>query len=211
MSAFQDGVLAHLRPAPSWLCFLVLLPGLVSNVVKTENGPVPFRSDGDDMSLATGCLALFTGYVGSAVALVYAAFPGWFEFGQLTPQQPVTVVTGGLVAAGGVAVTCWARLVLAGNWVGGPYLRTRHQLVTSGPYRLVRHPMYSGFACFHLGLFTATGNIVPLLGDGSFRALLLWQALGEERLLVQRFGPEYTLYERRTGRFLPRVRKGLRN
>jgi protein-S-isoprenylcysteine O-methyltransferase Ste14 len=84
--------------------------------------------------------------------------------------------------------------------------RAGHRLITHGPYRWVRHPLYSAglLLCVSLTLLTAlwtlgVGMLIPL-------AVLLWRTPLEEARLVATFGEEYRAYMRRTGRFFPRLR-----
>jgi protein-S-isoprenylcysteine O-methyltransferase Ste14 len=199
-----------IRPefSPSLLCLLCTLPGFLGNRTKRYNGAEEYES-GESVAaeMTMGCLAVFV-HLGAYAVLAYSLFPRYFQFAQVFQQRPGLMIAGMAVAVAGIGLACWARVVLAGNWVGGPYLRSEHQLVTAGPYRRIRHPIYSGFAVFHIGVLVATGNVLPLVSDGIFRAMLLRQALAEERLLIGRFGETYLEYRRRTGRFLPKLRKG---
>jgi protein-S-isoprenylcysteine O-methyltransferase Ste14 len=167
---------AFIRPefTPSLLFLLALLPAHVGKLREKYNGKVgKGTGESEVTTVVLGCITLFVVYVGAPATLAYSLFPRYFRFGQLFQQRPEMIVIGTVLAFAGIALTCWARLVLAGNWVGGPFLRDEHKLVTTGPYRWVRHPMYSGFAVFHIGVLVATGSIVPLIGDGLFRAILL--------------------------------------
>ncbi len=83
--------------------------------------------------------------------------------------------------------------------------RTRHILVTSGPYRWVRHPLYT-LAC---SLFIAFGLIadnwfIPLLGILAFIAMVI-RTPKEEANLIEKFGDEYREYMKHTGRFFPKL------
>jgi len=82
--------------------------------------------------------------------------------------------------------------------------RRGHQLVTHGPYRWIRHPLYTFGTIFFLALALLSG--VWWLGVGmlvSF-AILFWRTGHEEANLLKRFGDEYRSYMQRTGRYLPR-------
>ena len=195
------------RFTPALLFLLIIAPGLLGKLRPAHNGkPGDDPGESDGIALLWGCLIMVIS-IGVTGSVLYALFPQYFQFGQIMPQRPAAVAVGAAIAVAGMALTCWARYVIGANWVGGPFLRERHELVTRGPYHLVRHPMYVGFAVFHIGILMATGNIVPIIGDGIFRLLLLRQSLSEERLLAERFGDDYTAYIRSTGRFLPRLRR----
>jgi protein-S-isoprenylcysteine O-methyltransferase Ste14 len=80
-----------------------------------------------------------------------------------------------------------------------------HKLVTSGPYRYVRHPSYLAYFILFFGLFFLLLNpvaLVPLVAIPGYVRITIY----EEQLLVARFGSEYVEYQKRTGRFLPKMR-----
>lgn len=114
-----------------------------------------------------------------------------------------------LGAAGGalaVPLAIWVLGSIGTNISPSHATREGHQLVTHGPYRWVRHPLYSAgmVLCVSLTLLTAlwtlgVGMLIPL-------AVLLWRTPREEARLIEAFGDEYRAYMRRTGRFFPRLR-----
>ncbi|RIL12128.1 isoprenylcysteine carboxylmethyltransferase family protein, partial [bacterium] len=82
--------------------------------------------------------------------------------------------------------------------------RRHHTLVTTGPYRWVRHPLYSVGVLFMLGLSTLLGSwLIPVLAIPAMAGLML-RTPAEEAGLVARFGDGYRAYMARTGRYLPR-------
>ena len=87
-----------------------------------------------------------------------------------------------------------------------PRLKLDHQLIQTGPYALIRHPIYSGIMLALLGTALYLGQYRALLGLALFVAGLWWKARREEALLVTQFGDDYQRHRRRTGMFLPRLR-----
>jgi len=80
-------------------------------------------------------------------------------------------------------------------------------LIMSGPYRCVRHPMYTAFFLIGLALLLLSSDW--LLGAGliaGISAVMLSRLRNEERVMVERFGSQYRAYMERTGRFLPRLK-----
>ena len=79
-----------------------------------------------------------------------------------------------------------------------------HELVRTGPYRVVRHPLYAGLALHFAGACIATGNLVLIAGTilVTYPALY-YRARVEERLLRDRFGAAYDEYARRVGMLVP--------
>jgi protein-S-isoprenylcysteine O-methyltransferase len=116
----------------------------------------------------------------------------------------------GLVAifltAGGMAVAFWARAYLGRNWSSAPTIKERHELIRGGPYRFVRHPIYTGLLLAMVGTFLANGRVRGALG-----VLLVWYAWTiksrmEEEFMVRTFGAEYVDYRRTTGALIPQPR-----
>ncbi|MGH9481238.1 MAG: methyltransferase family protein [Terriglobales bacterium] len=111
---------------------------------------------------------------------------------------------GAVVAITGLAYTVWARATLGQYWSRIVALKEDHRLVQSGPYRQVRHPLYSGLMLAALGTVLALGVWRALIG-----AALLWigfagRARREDTLLAGQFGAEFDAYRARTGRLAPR-------
>jgi protein-S-isoprenylcysteine O-methyltransferase Ste14 len=111
--------------------------------------------------------------------------------------------TGAALTAAGLLFTVWARVHLGRNWSGIVTIKQDHELVTSGPYRFVRHPIYSGL------LLALTGSA---LARAEWRGVVavalafaaLWRKLRyEERWMRERFGGAYEAYARRVAALVP--------
>src|SRR5262249_19999548 len=113
--------------------------------------------------------------------------------------------TGVLLTAVGVGIGVWARLSLGTNWSGMVTLKKDHELVRTGLYRWIRHPIYTGILVGFLGTELIKGNLRGLLG-----LLILWlsfyfKARREEKFLRQEFGEGFEGHARHTGMFLPKL------
>jgi protein-S-isoprenylcysteine O-methyltransferase Ste14 len=108
----------------------------------------------------------------------------------------------------GMAVLLWASRVL-GKYMAVNGVTVDHELVTRGPYRYVRHPVYGSFAVISVGTTLVFRSYVLLGLSLVWIAASLWWAAAEEKLFTSRdgFGDAYRGYASRTGRFLPRVRR----
>jgi protein-S-isoprenylcysteine O-methyltransferase Ste14 len=84
--------------------------------------------------------------------------------------------------------------------------REGHELVTAGPYRFIRHPLYTFGTVFFVGMALASALWTWALGLLPLWAMLLWRTPREEANLRAQFGPAYSDYQARTGRYLPRLR-----
>jgi protein-S-isoprenylcysteine O-methyltransferase Ste14 len=107
--------------------------------------------------------------------------------------------------ATGVAIAIWARRHIGQYWSARVTLKEDHQLIQSGPYAHVRHPIYSGLLLAIIGTALFVGEWRAVLG-----VLLVflshWQkAVREEELLAGQFGAVYREYCSRTGSLIPRL------
>jgi len=127
-----------------------------------------------------------------------------FRFLNFACVHPVPSGVGVVLCLAGMSVLVWARQSLGRNWSQTVSAKEGHELVTSGPYRVVRHPMYAGGLLACLGSAVACGGtwIVLLFVLGS---LFLWRVAAEDRLMARQFPHEYPAYRRRTKRLVPFV------
>lgn len=127
-------------------------------------------------------------------------FPFLFQFPFIFSIQIVGLV----LTSVGYFVFVWS-VAVRGRYAVSWAMPENQRLVTSGPYRYVRHPSYLGYFLMFFGLFFLWPNLFtlfPLVAiPGYFRV-----TFEEERLLVRRFGDEYVEYQRKTGRFIPMFR-----
>jgi len=113
--------------------------------------------------------------------------------------------SGAAITAGGLLFAVWARRHLGKNWSQAVTLKEDHELTTSGPYALVRHPIYTGFLLAFVGCAVARGEWRGLLAV----ALVfggLWPKLRlEEKWMRAHFGESYEAYSRRVSALVPYV------
>ncbi len=108
----------------------------------------------------------------------------------------------GLVA---LLIFFWVLRSLGQNFSTTLTINKNQTLVTWGPYRWVRHPMYTSFVLLWVGfLFLSTNWFIGLTGILAFLWAIVIRTPKEEQMMVDRFGDEYLAYMRRTGRYLPR-------
>lgn len=122
------------------------------------------------------------------------------------PVYGVTVpiaLAGLLLALVGVGFAVWARLMLGDNWSANPTLKDGHTLVRSGPYAIVRHPIYTGLLVALLGTAVERGSVRSLVALPVCVAGLWLKMLVEERIMVQWFGEEYVQYRREVRALAP--------
>src|SRR4030095_6712684 len=91
---------------------------------------------------------------------------------RLVPDVVSLEVLGALMCAGGVGFAIWARCILSENWKPAATLQERHTLVRTGPYAIVRHPIYLGFLVTWLGMFLVLGEARALVCFWHVQAIL---------------------------------------
>lgn len=145
------------------------------------------------------------GLLGFVAVLIYAVNPDWLVWASLS--FPVWLHWAGVgVALLGFGLLQWAQNTLGRNWSDTPRMMKEQALVTGGPYRFVRHPIYTAFLLI-LGslLFVSANWFIGLTWIG-MTVLEVASRIGfEERLLLEYFGDQYRDYMKRTGRLLPRI------
>jgi len=105
----------------------------------------------------------------------------------------------------GTAVAIWARYCIGEYWSARVTLKEGHQLIRSGPYRFVRHPIYTGMLLGCIGAALVVGEWRAVLAVVLLLAAHSRKALREESLLTTEFGEEYAAYRRTTGFLFPRL------
>lgn len=123
----------------------------------------------------------------------------------IVPAGTASAAAGIAMTAVGVAFAIWARIHLGRLWSGTVTLKEGHHLVRSGPYRLARHPIYTGFFLAVLGAATHVGTLAAFLGSLVVLAGFYVKARKEEHLLSEQFGDEYAAYRREVRMLIPFV------
>jgi protein-S-isoprenylcysteine O-methyltransferase Ste14 len=136
--------------------------------------------------------------------LLHYGGPTWLGT-RFVPDTPSVEWLGVVIMAAGVAIAFWARFHLGANWSGVVTLKQNHELIRTGPYRTIRHPIYTGILLAFLGNAVEVGQVRGLLG-----LLIIWlsfyvKARREESFLVQEFGPRFDEHTQHTGMFLPKL------
>lgn len=122
------------------------------------------------------------------------------------PARAGLAIFGFAVALIGLAVALWARIHLGKFWSDKVVLREDHQLIRSGPYASMRHPIYSGVLLGVLGTALIVDQWRGLLAFALLLANYTIKAKREERILADRFQEEFRQHQSGTGFLLPRLR-----
>ncbi len=125
-------------------------------------------------------------------AVLSIPFPGWLRW------------VGFALGLAGLGFWIWTQVALGKQWSPQLQLRKQHQLITTGPYSRIRHPLYSAMLGYSIGLalLTASWAFVALVV-----VMIAWlpvRVAREEQMMIGKFGDEYKAYMRSTGRFFPK-------
>jgi protein-S-isoprenylcysteine O-methyltransferase Ste14 len=141
--------------------------------------------------------------ISMAALLAYLINPQWMAWSAL-PLPAVVRWLGVVIGACAGGLLIWTLQSLGRNLTDTVVTRQQHSLVTSGPYRWVRHPFYSAFALAVIANGLVTANWFLFVAGAIGFALIVIRTDAEEQNLLARFGDEYRCYMESTGRFLPR-------
>lgn len=144
--------------------------------------------------------------VGSAAFLLFGrrADFGWLG-ARFVPDLWSIMVAGVTLTAAGVALSIWARWCLGANWSSAITIREQHELIRSGPYRWMRHPIYTGILLGLAGTALVVGEVRGLVGLALMAIAFYRKARKEETWLNGEFGTSFEVYAKQTGMFLPRL------
>lgn len=184
-----------MRPGISaWIIYLLWLGAVVYLTAASVGVKRDTRSHlGQSFGLLFAIIAAFL--------LPHVPALGFVNF---APVHPVLGAIGVVMCAAGLGCLVVARQELGRNWSQTVSAKEDHELITSGPYRYVRHPMYTG------GLLACLGSAITCGGPFVFLllllgALFLWRVGAEDRLMVRQFPDAYPDYMRRTKALIPFV------
>lgn len=152
---------------------------------------------------------LFVYWVPLILAFSLVGPRGRFHVGLLTERfVPEALWIQGLglaIATSGVLLACWSRHILGRNWSSVVQLKQDHELIETGPYRYIRHPIYTGLLLAFIGSALKVGDLRGPLAVAIVLASF-WRKLRlEERWLTERFGSSYTEYMQRTKALVPGI------
>ncbi|MCQ3938409.1 MAG: hypothetical protein DPW18_15375 [Chloroflexi bacterium] len=151
-------------------------------------------------------------YLASTIFFFGIAWLGWVPLKWTFPPQARiwVLIFGSLSYFFGMAFVLWGRLALGKNYFVstgfGAQLFADHQLITTGPYAIVRHPMYAGLMLASIGALLLY-NTWTTLFFVFFSPLTMLRVRQEETALSAEFGEEWKEYCRRVPAFIPRLRK----
>ncbi|WP_109485556.1 methyltransferase family protein [Occallatibacter savannae] len=137
------------------------------------------------------------------LALLLIFWPSKYLSQRFLPDNLTVRVLGLAAEVAGVALAIWARRILGRNWSGEITIKQDHELIRTGPYGSVRHPIYSGLLGMYAGTAIVSGQMHALLGLLLGIIAYLRKTRMEEQNLVNAFGSKYESYRQETAALVP--------
>ncbi len=183
----------HYLFAALWIAFLVYWQVMAINVKQTRQlEPIVSR-------------ILRVVMFGAAIVLMSSPLPGGWLDVQLWPQGLVSFWVGAGVTLAGLLFSIWARVHLGRNWSSSVTIKQDHELIVTGPYALVRHPIYTGLFVAFLGTVLAVGEVRAVLAFVLIAISIGYKLRLEEKWMRARFGAAYADYSSRVAALVPYV------
>jgi protein-S-isoprenylcysteine O-methyltransferase Ste14 len=191
---------------------LVLIVGFVAVLPVAVYHRVRAHGSGEKLDRRQEGLLLLVpirllGVAGMAGLLAFVIDPHLMAWSSVPLPVPLRWA-GVALAVVAAALLIWTFRSLGKNLTDTVVTRKGHTLVTTGPYRWVRHPFYVSFALAVLANSLVTANWFLFVTGSVVFVLLVVRTRKEEDRLIERFGDDYREYMKRTGRFFPRLMAG---
>jgi protein-S-isoprenylcysteine O-methyltransferase Ste14 len=141
-----------------------------------------------------------------ALLLYDQNLPGSFLYRRFLPEDIRLAWMGAAIAFLGALFAIWARWTIGKDWSAEVQIKHGHELIRTGPYGRIRHPIYTGLLTAVAGTAIVTGQVRSILGFLIILTGFIRKAKKEESFLYEKFGPAFTEHLRHTGFFTPRLR-----
>ena len=178
----------------AWIVFLIVWAAAAFATKRTE------RIQSFSSRLGEGVII----WIGAALMIR----PNWrigFLTAPIVTESLAVGVAGLALTVAGLLFAIWARAHLGRNWSSRVTIKQNHELIRSGPYRFVRHPIYTGVCAALAGSVLGSDEVHALLGFVLIAAGLLHKAGIEETFMCEQFGEEYARYQGEVKSMIPFV------
>jgi protein-S-isoprenylcysteine O-methyltransferase Ste14 len=143
---------------------------------------------------------------GLAFALIFTHFFDFSIFNlRWLPENRALVILGDAITLIGLSFAVWARIHLGKYWSGIVTLKEGHRLIRTGPYRLARHPIYTGMIFGFIGSAIALGELRGVFAVLIIVIAYLRKIRVEEKILLREFGEEYERFRKEVKALIPYV------
>ncbi len=134
--------------------------------------------------------------------LVTGIYPD-LVYQQIFPDGIVASIAGTIITILGLGFAIWARLHLGTNWSGLPIIRVDHKLIRTGPYTIVRNPIYTGILIAFVGTAIVIGKFWAIIAILIVFVAFFMKIRIEEKFLLEEFGEDYLKYKKEVKSLIP--------
>lgn len=180
----------------TWAVVLILLFSVYWSAVSKNSKPA-------QSSESTASRQFHLIVLNGGVILLILSIPGLT--GRFLPQSRALIAAGLAIECAGILLAVWSRHVLGSNWSGEVRIATGHQLVRSGPYQWIRHPIYTALLAIYGGTMLVSGEWHALIAMILITLAYLRKLRLEETALAAAFADDFTDWRRTTWALLPPV------
>jgi protein-S-isoprenylcysteine O-methyltransferase Ste14 len=152
----------------------------------------------------TFVLRVVFGLVFFVILLMYSLYPsfmGVFHLGYSLWLRWLGV----LIATIGTVFWIYSQIVLGRYWSPQLQIQNKHKIIREGPYKYIRHPIYSAMMVWVIGIALLTANILFIILAFTFFVFFAARVPKEEKMMIEMFGDPYIQYIKNTGRYFPKV------
>lgn len=151
-------------------------------------------------------ILVFLNYISMMFLPIFVVFSSRLDFASM--GLPFLIRWVGLIAYGlNLAFFVWCHRSLGKNWTNTLEIKEKHELVQNGPYKKIRHPMYTHFWLLIISQGLILNNwIVMIYGVFAWGILYFLRVKNEEEMMIEEFGDEYRGYMDKTGRLFPKFK-----
>ncbi len=128
--------------------------------------------------------------------IILARYESYTLILRIIPDSQLAGITGIVLTIAGLGFSAWARLHLGRYWSSMVMVRIGHRIIKTGPYRIVRNPMYTGLFIAFVGAAIVIGDLVAFVALGIGIVSVWIKIKAEEEILTEKFGEEYLQYKR---------------
>jgi protein-S-isoprenylcysteine O-methyltransferase Ste14 len=124
---------------------------------------------------------------------------------QFIPRIMFVRITGVVITFAGLAFALWSRFYLGRNWSAYISLTLHHKLIRTGPYSIVRHPIYAGFILALIGSLLNFGHLRSFIAAALIGVAFIYKSGLEETFMQEHFGTQYEQYQHDVKRLVPNL------
>jgi protein-S-isoprenylcysteine O-methyltransferase Ste14 len=202
-STLATGLHAHASPG-----ILHFSPGMMAAIVLIALFDIYWSAAAKNSAAARSSESrssrgLHLAVLNGGVLLLILSVPGLTH--RFLPASWLLALPGLAIEMAGIAFAIWSRRHLGSNWSGEVRLASGHQLVRTGPYAHIRHPIYTGVLLMYLGVALVSGEIHALIALVVILLAYLRKIGLEDKLLAENFGSDWDAWRRRTWALAPPI------